>query len=259
LRQAKANVISNDEIMSGVYLIWLDCPSIAPPAQPGQFVMVRCGEGVEYQLRRPLSIHQLDGERLALLFNVVGRGTRWLSECQVGEEIDLLGALGNGYSVHPSLHNLLLVAGGIGIVPLVFLAQQALTRGYSVTLLLGAPTASQLYPGHLLPAEAKLITATEDGTRGKKGMITDLLSDFIGGADQIFACGPSSMYQTMSAQKQKLTKAKPVQISLEVRMGCGLGVCYGCTVKTKSGLRQVCKDGPIFDLDDILWEELNFI
>ncbi|MDH5696458.1 MAG: dihydroorotate dehydrogenase electron transfer subunit, partial [Dehalococcoidia bacterium] len=137
MRQAKAAVISNNEIMPGVYLVWLDCPPIAPPAQPGQFVMVRCGEGVEYQLRRPLSIHQLDGERLALLFNVVGRGTRWLSQCQAGDNLDLLGALGNGYFINPGSHNLLLVAGGIGIAPLVFLAQQALNRGCSVTMLLG--------------------------------------------------------------------------------------------------------------------------
>jgi dihydroorotate dehydrogenase electron transfer subunit len=242
--------------MPGVCLIWLDCPPIASPTQPGQFVMVRCREGLEYQLRRPLSIHQLDGNRLALLFNVVGKGTQWLSQCQDGDEIDLLGALGNGYSVHPSSHNLLLVAGGIGIAPLVFLAHQALNRGCLATLLLGAPTASQLYPQYLLPSEVKLVTATEDGTGGRKGMITDLLPDFIGGADQIFACGPGSMYQTMAAQKQKLLKAKPVQISLEVRMGCGLGICYGCTVKTKSGLKQVCKDGPIFELDDIIWDEI---
>lgn len=241
--------------MSGVYLIWLDCPPIASQAWPGQFVMARCGVGLEYQLRRPFSLHQLDGKRLALLFNVVGKGTRWLCQCQAGDNLDLLGPLGNGYSLHPGSHNLLLVAGGIGIAPLVFLAQQALSRGCSVTLLLGAPTATQLYPHYLLPPEVKLITTTEDGTGGKKGMITDLLPDFIGWANQIFACGPGSMYQTMAAQK--LLKAKPTQISLEVRMGCGLGICYGCTIKTKSGLRQVCRDGPIFELDDIIWKEFK--
>jgi len=243
--------------MPGVYLVWLNSAPIAPQAQPGQFIMVRCGEGLEYQLRRPLSIHQLDGNKFALLFNVVGKGTRWLSQCQVGDNLDLFGPLGNGYSIHSGSHNLLLVAGGIGIAPLVFLAQQALTRGCSVTMLLGAPTASQLYPHYLLPPEVKPITATEDETAGKKGMITDLLPDFTSWADQIFACGPSSMYQTMATQK--LQKTKPVQISLEVRMGCGLGICYGCTVKTKSGLKQVCKDGPIFDLDDISWDELNYL
>ncbi len=254
MRQAEATVISNNEIMPGVYLMWLEPPQIASPAQPGQFVMVRCGEELEFQLRRPLSIHQLDEKRLALLFNVVGKGTQRLSQCQAGDNLDLLGPLGNGFTIHPGSQNLLLVAGGIGIAPLVFLAQQALSQGYSVTLLLGAPTAPQLYPQHLLPPEVSLITATEDETAGKKGMITDLLPDFTSRADQVFVCGPTSMYQTMATQK--LQKTKPVQISLEVRMGCGLGICYGCTVKTKSELKQVCKDGPVFDLDDILWEEL---
>ena len=256
MRQSTATVISNSTVTPRVYLIWLDSPQIASSAQPGQFVMVRCGE--DTVLRRPLSIHRQDGNRLALLFTVVGKGTQWLSQCKAGDGLDLLGPLGNGYSIHPSSHNLLLVAGGIGIAPLVFLAQQALSQGCSVTLLLGAQTATQLYPKNLLPQNVKLITATEDGTAGKRGLITDLLPDFIGWADQVFVCGPTSMYQTMADQRH-LLKTKSVQVSLEVRMGCGLGVCYGCTVKTKSGLKQVCKDGPIFDLGDILCEELTYV
>jgi len=254
LKQVLASIISNDEIMPGVYLFWLESPQVASDAQPGQFVMVRCGE--DCLLRRPLSIHQLNGNKLALLFNIVGKGTLWLSQRQPGETIDLLGPLGNGFSINPSSHNLLLLAGGIGITPLYFLSQKAQEQGHSVTLLLGASTAARLYPQHLLPNRVNLITATEDGTAGKRGMLTDLLPDFVDGANQILACGPLPMYRTMTAQKQ-LFQGKPVQISLEVRMGCGLGVCYGCTVKTKSGLKQVCQDGPIFNLDDILWEELN--
>ncbi len=244
--------------MPGTYLIWLESPQIASQAKPGQFVMVRCEN---YQLRRPLSVHLLAGQnkrdKLALLFTVVGKGTHWLSQCKAGDNIDLLGPLGSGFSIHPASHNLLLVAGGIGIAPLHFLAQEALSQGYSVTLLSGTPTATQLYPRHLLPPEAKLIIATEDGTTGKKGMITDLLPDFIGWADQIFACGPTSMYRTMAARNKQLLHTKPVQISLEMRMGCGRGICYGCTLKTKNGLKQVCTDGPVFDLGDILWDELN--
>ncbi|MFB0559476.1 MAG: dihydroorotate dehydrogenase electron transfer subunit [Dehalococcoidales bacterium] len=256
MKQGFATVISNTEVMPGVYLIWLECPQIAAEARPGQFVMVRCGQ--ETLLRRPLSVHQVaDKAKLAFLFTVVGKGTHWLSQRQAGDNIDLLGALGSGFSINPASHNLLLVAGGIGIAPLCFLAQAALKQGYSVRLLLGAPTADQLYPKHFLPAEAKLVIATEDGTAGRKGMVTDLLPDFAGWADQIFACGPTSMYRAMA--EQKLLKGKSPQISLEVRMGCGLGVCYGCTVKTKSGLKQVCTDGPVFDLDDILRDELNYL
>ena len=257
MKQIGAAIISNSEIMPGVYLTWLDSPQTAATAQPGQFVMVRCGE--ETLLRRPLSIHQLADEtgraKLALLFTVVGKGTHWLSQRKAGDNLDLLGPLGNSYAIHPSSRNLLLLAGGIGIAPLHFLSQKAVSQGYSVRLLLGASTASQLYPGHLLSPEIELITATEDGTAGKKGMITDLLPDFIGWADQVFACGPTRMYQTM-AQMPEL-RNKPVQISLEVRMGCGLGTCYGCTLKTKSGLKQVCTDGPVFDLQDIVWDELS--
>jgi len=254
LKKTRANVIANDEIIPGVYLLWLDCPGTTSQARPGQFVMVRCGEGAEYQLRRPLSIHQRDGNKLALLFSVVGRGTQWLSQCQISDKIDLLGALGNGYEIYPDSKNLLLVAGGIGIAPLVFMANEAIKKGKEITLLLGAPAAGQLYPSKLLPAGARLVTATEDGSAGEKGMITDLLPDFTGDADQVFACGPLPMYRHMAAMPE--LKDKPVQISLEVRMGCGLGICYACTVKTRDGLRQACKHGPIFDLDDILWEEM---
>jgi len=258
LKQALASIISNSEVMSGVYLVWLEASQIAAEAKPGQFVMVRCGENT--LLRRPLSVHRLiDSTKLAFLFTVVGKGTHWLSQGKAGDNIDLLGPLGNGYSIHPTAHHLLLVAGGVGIAPLCFLAQEALNQNRSVTLLLGASTATQLYPRHLLPPEAELVIATEDGTEGEKGMITDLIPEYVDWADQIFTCGPVSMYRDMALKKQELKlEAKPVQVSLEVMMGCGLGVCYGCTLKTKSGLKQVCQDGPVFDLADILWDELNY-
>ena len=218
--------------------------------------MVGCGQ--DCTLPRPFSIHQVnDKGDIALFFAVWedGKGTNWLSQRHIGDTVNLLGPLGNGYSIQPSSHNLLLLAGGIGIAPLYFLAQAALGRKCQVKLLHGASTATHLYPKHLLPAKAELILTTEDGTAGQKGMITDFLSDFAGWADQVFACGPTSMYQTMAAKKRQL-EGKPVQISLEVRMGCGLGVCYGCSVKTKNGLKQVCKDGPVFGLDDIISDGL---
>jgi len=252
MTQILAPVISNMELMPDTYLMWLEAPEIAATAKPGQFVMVRCGE--DTLLRRPLSVHQTDGGKLALLFTVVGKGTSWLSQCQKGETVDIFGPLGNGFTIHPDSKDLLLVAGGIGIAPLRFLSQEASNQGHSVTLLLGAPGKRQLYPEHLLPPGIKLVTTTEDGTAGNQGMITDLLPDFVGGADQILACGPVGMYRTM-AQMPEL-KNKPAQLSLEIMMGCGVGVCYGCTIKTKSGLKQVCKDGPVFDLENILWDEL---
>jgi dihydroorotate dehydrogenase electron transfer subunit len=253
LIQELAKVSANTEPMSGAHLLWLEAPQIAKQARPGKFVMVSCGEKGEYQLRRPLSIHQREGDKIALLFNVVGGGTEWLSQRKPGDKLDLLGPLGNGFSIRPDSKKLLMIAGGIGIAPLRFLADEADRRGLSVTLLYGTPTAAQLYPSKLLP-KVRLVTATEDGSAGRKGMITDFLPEYIGWADQLFACGPLAMYQTMAGMKE--LKAKPVQISLEVRMGCGLGICFGCTVKTKKGLKQVCKDGPVFELNDVLWQEL---
>ena len=246
-----AKVTANSQPMTGARLLWLEAPKIAKEAKPGQFVMVRCEE---FQLRRPLSIHQREGEKIALLFNTVGGGTQWLSQRASGEKLDLLGPLGNGFSINPNTNNLLLVAGGIGIAPLRFLADEAVKQGLSVTLLYGTASATQLYPHQ---SKVNLVVTTEDGSQGIKGMITDVIAKHIDSADQTLACGPSSMYQTMA--KMTELKNKPVQISLEVRMGCGFGVCYGCTVKTRNGLKQVCKDGPIFELNDILWEELGAI
>jgi len=255
LKQFTASVISNDEVVPGVYLIWLESPDIEPTAQPGQFVMVRCGD---YLLPRPLSIHHLadKGDKLALLFNVTGKGTGWLAQRKTGDKIDLFGPLGNGFSIQPASRNLLLVAGGMGIAPLYFLAQEAIKKGYSVKLLYGTPNRHR-YPDDLLPAQMELISVTEDGSIGRKGMVTDILPDFADWADQVFACGPLPMYRDMACRKRELKlEGKPIQVSLEMRMGCGLGVCYACTVKTKTGLKQVCRDGPVFDLDDILWDEL---
>jgi dihydroorotate dehydrogenase electron transfer subunit len=257
LRQAVATVISNEQLWGehwvlgrlkflGTWLIRLKCPEITSEAKPGQFVMVNCGK--EHPLRRPFSIHQLNEDGITLFYAVLadGKGTRWLSQRKTGEGIDILGSLGNGFSIAPTSNNLLLVAGGNGIAPLYFLAQDALKEKRSVTLLYGTADNKR----RSIPPHIKLVSATEDGSSGQKGMITDLLPDYIDGADQLFACGPLPMYKAMA--KMPELKSKPVQISLEVRMGCGLGVCYGCTVKTKSGLKQVCQDGPVFELEEVL-------
>ena len=270
MKQAVASVISISKILPGtarprartilsVQLIWLNCPEIAREIKPGQFVMVCCGG--ECTLPRPFSLHQVKGDDIALYFNVWegGKGTGWLSQRKPGDNLDLFGPLGNGYSIQPASRNLLLVAGGIGIAPLYFLAQEAIKKGCSVKLLYGTPNEYR-YPENLLPSQIELTAVTEDGTAGRKGMVTDLLPDFVDWADQVFACGPIPMYRDMARKKQELKlRGKPAQVSLEMRMGCGLGVCYSCTVKTKNGLKQVCKDGPVFDLDDVLWNELTDI
>jgi len=295
MRQSLCAITSNVEVMPGVYLMWLDAPDIASSAQPGQFITVCC-EGLV--LRRPFSVHQVSslsspstGEDLgegeiALLFQVVSKGTFWLSQQQAGNKIDVLGPLGKGFNIVPGSKNLLLVGGGIGIAPLIFLAQYASPQ-YQVTLIHGASTAAQIYPflslpltinsspskgeekgeGEKqrnllsLPSGVQFIPVTEDGTLGSKGMVTDILPDFLDWTDQVFACGPVDMYKAMAEMslraKRSNLKLKRCQVSLEVRMGCGIGACHSCTINTKHGLKQVCRDGPVFEMNDILWQEVK--
>jgi len=307
MKQSLCIVTSNTEVIPGVNLMWLEAPDIANTAQPGQFITVCCDGLV---LRRPFSIHQVDSNRVALLFNIKGKGTFWLSQRQVGDKIDILGPLGRGFSIESGSGNLLLVAGGIGIAPLAFLMQYASLR-HSITLIHGAVAAAQLYSCSSLPLlrnqiilneegkgdgekqsnllpQVRFIPVTEDGSLGRKGLVTDILPDFLDWADQVYACGPLDMFKTManmicnsksfasyhsekterrenlpqdklrfviaSEAKQSLERC---QVSLEVRMGCGIGACYGCTINTREGLKRVCRDGPVFELGDILWEEVK--
>jgi len=233
----------------GSWVIRLRCTEIAHEAKPGQFVMVWCGE--ETVLRRPLSIHQAEGDRLALLYAVIGKGTQWLATRQPGDEVDVFGPLGNGFTVHPGSRNLLLIAGGMGIAPLMFLADGAVAEGRDVTMLYGTANRDRYH----VPSGVTEVAATEDGSVGHRGMVTELLLQYLETAGQVFACGPLPMYKAM-AQMPEL-KDRPVQVSLEMRMGCGFGVCYSCTIRTVKGLKQVCKDGPVFELNDIYWEEIK--
>jgi dihydroorotate dehydrogenase electron transfer subunit len=260
--QIKARIISIIEAMPETYLVWLEAPEIAGEAKPGQFIMVRCGD--DTFLPRPLSIHRVDGGQIALLFQVVGKGTQWLSQRKKGETLDIFGPLGNGFTVNPDSQNVLLVGGGIGIAPLCFLADDALAQGKTVTIIQGAQTASgllpitcpqKLYEKGVMAHSLKVINATDDGSEGFKGFATKLIPHYLNNIDQIFACGPAPMYKTM-AQMPEL-KDKDVQLSLEIMMGCGTGVCYGCTIKTKKGLKQVCKDGPVFKIGEVEWGKSN--
>lgn len=256
MKQVKAPITSIVEAMPDIYLVWLEAPEIAGNARPGQFVMVRCDK--DTILPRPLSVHRVDGGRLALLFEVTGKGTRWLSQRKKGDTLDIFGPLGNGFTIEAHSKNLLLIAGGMGIAPLRFLADIAVGEGKKVTLIMGARSADRLLPVSLsqelfnkgvLPSNINIVNATENGSEGFKGLATQLIPHYLDGADQVLACGPAAMYHTM-AQMSEL-KGRPVQLSLEIIMGCGVGVCYGCTIKTKNGLKQVCKDGPVFEMGEI--------
>lgn len=276
-RRAKvpAFITFNEEAMPGVHIVWLEAPDVASTAHPGQFITVNC-EGLT--LRRPFSVHQATQSQIAVLFKVVGKGTFWLSQRQQGDKIDILGPLGKGFTISPSVKNLLLVAGGIGIAPLLFLAQCASSH-HQISLIHGVSTARELYSltkVNVIASESKqsqnvikFIPITEDGSTGEKGIITDILPRFLDWSDQVFACGPVDMYKAMAnmsspakapsgakGQRNNL-KLRKCQVSLEMRIGCGIGACYGCTINTQKGSKQVCLDGPVFELDDVLWQEVR--
>lgn len=267
MKQALCSIASNAEIMPGVHLMWIEAPDIAAAPQAGQFVTVRCKD---FALRRPFSVHQVSSRKIALLFRVAGKGTLWLAQRKAGDKIDVLGPLGNGFNIGPESKNLLLLAGGIGIAPLVFMMQQASSQ-HQITLVHGASTAAQLYPfssasrnrNKLSPLAngVRFIPVTEDGSVGHTGKATDVLPDYLDWADQVYACGPLGMYEAMTqmslGRNRSKLKLKKCQVSLEVRMGCGFGACYGCTINTKKGLKHVCRDGPVFELDHIIWEEVR--
>lgn len=262
-----AKIISNESFfpkeavalekkMTDIRLMWLETAAIAEQAKPGQFIMVKCDD---LALPRPLSIHRVKDGAVAILFAVLrdGKGTGWLSQRLPGETLQVVGPLGNGFTVRASSRKLLLVSGGMGIAPLYFLAEEALTKRSGVTLLLGAHTGHLLYPKHLLPPGIEVLTATDDGSDGHHGMVTSLLAGAAHEADQVFACGPIAMYREMSRNKRRLgLDGMAVQVSVEATMGCGHGVCYGCTIGTTQGLRQVCKDGPVFGLDEVSWADM---
>jgi len=301
MKQALCPISSNAEVMPGIHLMWIEAPDIAPAAQPGQFITVRCED---FTLRRPFSVHQVGSNnviasdlpakawragakqsQVAILFKVTGKGTLWLSERKAGERIDILGPLGKGFTIAPESKSLLLVAGGIGLAPLVFLSQQTSAQ-HRITLIHGARTAAQLcydscQPPAISHQRVQFIPVTEDGSAGQKGKATDVLPDHLDWADQVYACGPVDMYKAMTdmslrAERSNLKlkgeekpivgeglvpshnlKLKKCQVSLEVRMGCGFGACYGCTINTKKGSQRVCRDGPVFELDDIIWQEVS--
>lgn len=258
MNRVKAAITSTVEVMPETYLVWLEAPAIATTAGPGQFVMVGCGE--DTVVPRPLSVHRVGGDRLELLFKVVGKGTRWMSQREKGESLDIFGPLGNGFRVDSASKNLLLVAGGMGIAPIRFLADVAKQQGKTVTLALGHSYGVSLsfLIQQILEVKkvgARIVPVSEDGTYGTKGLVTNTMKKFCPEAEQVFACGPVEMYRAM-AQMPEL-KGKSVQVSLEIMMGCGMGVCYGCTIRTKNGLKQVCKDGPVFEMGEVEWGEFR--
>lgn len=261
----RATVLSNETIATNTHLMWLSCPEVAKGASAGRFLMIHCADALDPLLPRPMSFHRFrpaqgaEGRSqtsnleprtwdFAILYDVRGRGTAWLGDRRAGDQLTCFGPLGHGYELEEDTQNVLLVAGGLGVAAVIALADEAVASGRHVTLLQGTRRADQLFPHELLPTDVEAISATEDGSAGHHGRVTDLLAQYLPWADQIFACGPNPMFAAMADVVKGARSRKPVQALLEERMGCGTGVCYGCAVFTRKGVRLVCKDGPRFDL-----------
>ena len=212
--------------------------------RPGQFVNIAL-EG--HYLRRPISVCDADATTLTLIYKVVGEGTRRMSAMRAGERLDLLTGLGNGFSTDNEARRPLLVGGGVGVPPLYNLAKVLLAAGKPVQVVLGFNTAAEVFYAEEFRALGCAVTvATADGSEGVRGFVTDALAglDF----DYFYACGPQPMLRA-------LCQATPCdgQLSFEERMGCGFGACMGCSCRTLTGNKRICKEGPVLMKNEILW------
>lgn len=270
MKQVLGKVTANITIGPGSHLLRVQAPGIARHAQPGQFVHVRCSSGWDPLLRRPISIArfwdaggQMDSsssrEEFALLVEEVGRGSALLCSARVGDQLDLVGPLGHGFALDHKARHILLLAGGVGIAPLLALASDALDRDLTVTMLFGARTAARVFPATLVPPEVEYIVHTDDGSFGRAGLVVQAIPEYIPMADQLFACGPTPMLRALAESLRGMSwgarAASPplIQVSLEQHMGCAMGACYGCVVDTSAGLQRVCRDGPVFDIRALSW------
>jgi dihydroorotate dehydrogenase electron transfer subunit len=259
-REFDSEVVAVEPEMGDAALLTLTTPpGMAASLRPGQFVDVLCRVEGSFDplLRRPYSIYRTEpaAERVVLLVRPFGRGSTWLAARRAGEILDVLGPLGNAFEVSPRATNLLMVAGGVGAAPLVFLSDLAVARGLSVTFLMGAATADGLLSANQLPSAVEYEVATDDGSRGHRGFVTDLLPEYVRWADQLFACGPEPMFVSLrdAIRPHRIGRKPTVQVSMERTMACGLGACLGCVVETRHGMQTSCVQGPIYDMDEVIW------
>jgi dihydroorotate dehydrogenase electron transfer subunit len=234
------------------------CPEISQKAKPGQFVMIKVSDRIDPLLRRPFSVYSIGKKTLEIIYDLVGKGTRVMSEMKTGEEVDLLGPLGNGFVIKKGIKKAVLVAGGIGVAPLRTLGEQ-LNGRTDITVYLGAKSSSGLLGVPEFESVGKVIIATEDGSTGFRGKVTDLIERDLKASQplpHLFSCGPPPMLEKISEFAQK--KGFPCQVSLEAYMGCGIGACLGCAVKVKTrgnkcDYRRACTDGPVFESSTVIW------
>ncbi|MDO4219147.1 MAG: dihydroorotate dehydrogenase electron transfer subunit [Synergistaceae bacterium] len=242
LKQEIFTVDKNIQIAKDVFLLRMFGKTDAITA-PGQFVNIALPG---FYLRRPISVADTEDGVLTLIYKVVGRGTESMKGLQRGSELDILTGLGNGFDTSKSGNTPLLVGGGVGVPPLYYLAKQLIAQGKNPRAVFGFASSQDIFFVNEFEAlDCPVSVTTVDGTAGTRGIVTDVLpSDY----SFFYACGPLPMLKAL----KNATKTSG-ELSLEERMGCGFGACMGCSIETAKGPKRVCKDGPVFEKEDLLW------
>jgi len=243
-----SSIIQNKHIVEDIYEMHLEFEN--KEINPGQFFMVKSLEG-SYLLPRPISVYDYDGKILKLLYKVVGKGTKIFSKLKTEEKVQILGPLGNGFPLQDIKGKVALIGGGIGIAPLNYLVKNL--KAFEIDSYLGFR--DKIYSlDKFEEFSQKLVIATETGNYGKKGFVTDFVNweDY----DTLITCGPEVMMNKII----KIGKDKSIKTyaSLEKRMACGIGACLGCSVKTTSGIKRACKEGPVFSGEELVVEEQSW-
>lgn len=249
IRQERMIVVRQEEIARNIFELTLQ-GQIVQDMNPGQFVHVRVSDTLEPLLRRPISIASIDKEanEVTLIYRAGGRGTKYLSLNQIGDEVDVLGPLGNGFPVEatPEGGTALLVGGGIGVPPLYELAKQLNARGIRTIQVFGFQTEDVVFYEEQFSSLGDTHIVTDDGSKGTKGLVTDLLAELQPEFDVFYSCGPLPMLRALQNQYPD----KEGYLSFEERMGCGIGACFACICKTTDETEKdyvkVCSDGPVF-------------
>lgn len=244
MKQGIFTIASNEHLTPAVMKMKLEGDASAITA-PGQFINIKL-DGLF--LRRPISVFDADNESVTIIYKIVGTGTEKMSAMLPGEKLDILTGLGNGYDLSLSGDAPLLIGGGVGVPPLYMLAKKLIAQGKKVSVILGFNTADEIFCEEDFKAlGAKVSVTTADGSYGVKGFVTDALKP---GYSYFYTCGPEPMLKAV----YKATEASG-QFSFEERMGCGFGACMGCSCKTVTGFKRICKDGPVLRKEEILWEK----
>ena len=238
-------IVANEPLTSDVWRMVLEGDT-QWISRPGQFVNIEL-EGL--YLRRPISINDWTENTITIIYKVVGRGTEQMSRMMAGEELDVLTGLGNGFDVDVECERPLLVGGGVGVPPLYRLAKELLARGKKVSVVLGFNTAKEIfYADEFRALGAEVYISTADGSVGTKGFVTDAIREGEVEFDYFYSCGPLPMLKALCDNT-----TVSGELSFEERMGCGFGACMGCSCKTLTGNKRICKEGPVMKREEIIW------